>query len=339
MIDELSVGQTGLIVPGYVYPIAHGKAAVKQTSAEYWRSISPWRPIIDNIHKNGSAIIFQICHGGAVCPPSELQGHTPIGISAWPPGSRAMTEEELIETVFSFGAAAYKLKLAGADGVQIHAAHGYLISASLSPLLNRRRDRWGGTFEGRLRLLRETAARIREQCGEDFIVGVKINGSDCAPGGVTPELSGAYLHEVAPLLDFAEISCGIGPKSWSIRSRIDEDLYRAKLPKVADAVIETAYAKSGAVPYAEGYNLDAAKVIHAMAPKLKLAVVGGMRSVKAMEAAVESGVADIVSLSRPFLKQPHLVRDLRAGRITDIVCSSCGMCTFYRDEGIRCHNW
>jgi 2,4-dienoyl-CoA reductase-like NADH-dependent reductase (Old Yellow Enzyme family) len=251
-----------------------------------------------------------------------------------------MTDEELLETVLSFGAAAYKLKLAGANGVQIHAAHGYLVSASLSPLLNHRRDSWGGSFEGRVRLFREIAMCIREQCGRDFIVGVKINGSDCVPGGVTPELAGAYLREVAPLLDFAEISCGIGPKSWAIRSRIDnEELYRSKLPRVADAVIETAYAKSGGVPYTEGYNLDAARIIRAIVPRLKLAVVGGMRSVKSMEAAVESGVAEIVSLSRPFLKQPHLVRDLREGKIKNIACGSCGMCTFYRDEGIKCHNW
>jgi 2,4-dienoyl-CoA reductase-like NADH-dependent reductase (Old Yellow Enzyme family) len=318
MITDLSVGETGLIVPGFVYPIFHAKAYPNQTSVEHWGRIAPWAATIDAIHKRGSTIIFQVCHGGSI---TDLTG------------------PELEETILAFGAAAYKLRLAGADGVQIHAAHGFLYSRSLSPFANIRRDRWGGDFDNRLRLLAETAALIRAMCGRDFIVGVKLNASDCVDGGVTPDMCGRYLAAVEHILDFAEISCGVPPKTWASRCRILPELYRQKLPSVADIVEQRAIAGSGGVPYVEGYNLAFAKTIREMLPQLKLAVVGGLRKVEMMEAAVNSGVADLVAMSRPFIKQPHLVRDIRLGKISQVACNSCGMCTYYRDKGIHCYNW
>jgi 2,4-dienoyl-CoA reductase-like NADH-dependent reductase (Old Yellow Enzyme family) len=318
MITQLSVGETGLIVPGFVYPIFHAKAYPNQTSVEHWQRIAPWAPAIETIHKSGSAIIFQVCHGGSIVD---------------------LTEPELEETVLAFGAAAYKLRMAGADGVQIHAAHGFLYSRSLSPFANTRSDRWGGDFDNRVRLLAETTALIRAMCGRDFIVSVKLNASDCVDGGVTPEMCGRYLGRIAHLLDFAEISCGVPPKTWASRCQILPELYRQKLPAVADMVTKRAQAGSGGIPYVEGYNLGFAKRIRGMLPGLKLAVVGGLRKVEMMEEAVKSGVADLVSMARPFIRQPHLVRDLRLGKMKEVACNSCGMCIYYRDKGIHCYNW
>jgi 2,4-dienoyl-CoA reductase-like NADH-dependent reductase (Old Yellow Enzyme family) len=336
LIRDLAIGECGLIIPGYVFPIVHGKSARGQTSMEYVCHAEAWRDTIRDVHERGSKIIFQVCHGGHRSHTRELKGHEAIGIG--PGRGREMRGPEIDETIDSFIRAAMRLKSVGADGIQIHAAHGFLHSASLSPYFNRRTDKWGGTLENRLRLLYETLASVRRAVGPDFVLSAKVNGSDCIRGGVTPQLCGEYLRRVAPFLDFAEISCGVGRDGDEIRNRIDAEIYRKRIPCVAEMVLERAERHARRVQYSEGYNVDATRIVHEIAPSVKLSVVGGMRDIAAMEKHVRSGLVELVAMARPFLKQPFLVRDLHNGTIRSVDCTSCGMCSFCCDRGVFCHN-
>ena len=338
MMVDLAAGECGLIIPGYVYPAGTGKSAPCQAGMEYPCHAEAWRDAIDKIHAHGSKVVFQVGDGGVRYVPGLSKAFDFAGISPVLPGTREMTNLELEELVHAFIKSARMLKAVGADGVQVHGAHGYLVSAALSPVMNKRTDKWGGSFGNRLRLAYEIARGIRAETGDDFVIGIKINGDDCAEGGVKPELCGQYLR-CLPMLNFAEISGGlVGVKSWGIRSRAREELIRKVVPKdKQEEVLEKA--KMTATPYTEGYNLNSARIVHKVCPSMPLAVVGGNRNFAAMEAMVTEGTASIISMSRPFLKQPSLVKDLREGRIQEVACDSCGLCTLYRDKGVMCHNW
>ena len=345
MMKELAVGECGLIVPGYVYPIFHGKSAKNQSGFQNLWNAKAWEPTINEIHELGSKIIFQICHGGVRCNPDFIGGFQPIG--CYPengfPG-KEMNNDEIEEVIDSFVKAAKLAKKVGADGVQLHGAHAYLFSAFLSPALNKRKDKWGGSFDNRLRIVYETANEIRKATGNDFFLSIKINSNDYADpnihgnAGITPELCGRYIN-CLPMIDLFELSGGASTKNYTIRSKIDEDFLRRTAKKEdIEEIIDTAHRLFDGVPYVEAYHADAARKIRKISPQAKLAIAGGIRSFSVMEQLVKEGTADVISLSRPFLREPHLVRDLKSGKIKEISCNSCGLCTINRKYGIFCHN-
>lgn len=337
MIENLSEGQTGLIVPGYVYPIQHGKAAPRQCGMARLADSQVWEPTVKKVHQNGSKIIFQVCHGGVRCNPEDIKLPQAIGVSPEGPNTREMTNAEIEETIDSFIQAAFRIQSIGGDGIQLHAAHGYLLSAFLSPVMNKRTDKWGGSFENRLRIVHEIATQIKEVVAPDFAIGIKMNGDDNRPGGVTPELAAQYISKLR-MIDFFEISCGLGGcPSYGIRSDFNEEFFRQKVKN--EAVVENAKKMIEGVKYEEGYNVYAAKIIHRIVPDAKLAVVGGNRNIKNMEKLITDGTVQLISMSRPFLRQPHLVKDLKEGKIDKIDCVSCGLCNLHRLKGIKCQNY
>ena len=295
MMVDLSIGQTGLIVPGYCYPIEHGQAAFNQLGMSKYAHGQTWESTIDIIHKNGSKIMFQVCHGGVRCP-SNLIHQQPIGVSPESEGQREMTQTEIEDTIDSFIKSALRIQQMGADAIQIHAAHGYLISSFLSPYLNKRKDLWGGSFENRARFLKETIKTIRQVCSSNFVISVKINGNDCIQGGFIPEMAGDLIKSL-PEVDFWEISAGIGPKSYGIRSIVDWKFLKKKIPK--NDFIETEkkiHILTDGVQYSEAYNYESAKIIHEIAPNAKLALVGGNRNPKNMEKLLNEGNISLISL-------------------------------------------
>lgn len=341
MITKLSEGEVGLIVPGYVYPIYHGKAAKNQTSMCDYSQAETWKSVINSIHSNGSKIIFQVCHGGIMCNSDDILGHEPIGCSPVSTvNGRSMTEGEIEETIDSFVRCAKNLRKIGSDGIQIHCAHGYLYSHFLSPTLNRRADKWGGSFENRIRIVYETAKEIRRAVGNDFIVSVKMNSCDYIENGVTPDLCAKYIRELRDFVDLFELSGGMRG-GQIIRCKIDNDLIKRKINKndLNDFLVFANNYCSGVV-YENGYHSQNARIVRKLVPgDVKLAVVGGNRKFNDMQKLIDDGIVDLASLSRPFLREPLLVKDIRTGKIDDIGCNSCGMCTMNRKNGIKCQNY
>lgn len=203
---------------------------------------------------------------------------------------RALSAEEIQVLIKRFARSAGIAKKAGFTGVQIHAAHGYLISQFLSPHHNQRTDKWGGSPENRRRFVLEIYENIREEVGSDFPVGIKLNSADFQKGGFTNEESlGVITALVAKGIDLVEISGGTYESPVMTGHKIKESTRRR-----------------------EAYFLEFAQRIREKIA-VPLVVTGGFRTVKGMVAAVEKNEIDMVGLARPLAVDPYLPLKIMAG--------------------------
>jgi 2,4-dienoyl-CoA reductase-like NADH-dependent reductase (Old Yellow Enzyme family) len=333
LIVALAQGEVGLVVPGFVAVSKTGVATPGQAHFYSDALAAPWGRTVAAVHRTPSKIVFQVCHAGSKVPAQYRGDSPPISPSGIPPQSRELTAAEIADIAQDFLLCAKRLNYVGADGIQFHAAHGFLLSEFLSPALNRRTDKYG---QDRARLLYEIAAEVKRAVGQDFFISAKINGDDHVAGGVTPRLCGDYVRRLAGVIDLFEISCNVSPKPFAVRARIDPAVIRAAAGSQVEEepLIQRAQKAFEGVPYSEGYNVEATRGVREIAPRAKLAAVGGIRSFAFMEKIVATGVADIVSMSRPFLRQPDLVKALKnEGKNAE--CVSCGLCIL--GLGARCH--
>lgn len=208
---------------------------------------------------------------------------------------REMTVAEIEDVIHRFGNSAHISKTAGFTGVQIHAAHGYLISQFLSPHHNQRTDEWGGNPENRRRFLMRVYAEIRRRVGDDFTVAIKLNSADFHRGGGTEEDSLATVKALAAAgIDLIEVSGGT---------------YEA--PAMSGGLEET---KKASTLEREAYFLDFAAKARAAVPDVPLMVTGGFRTFKGMNAALASGALDLVGVARLLAIEPDAAAALLAGR-------------------------
>ena len=257
---------------------------------------------------HGAQLWMQLSHAGRQSP--RYATRQPVGPSAVTLdllGSyktpRALEDAEIREIIERFGAAAKVAQECGFTGVQVHGAHGYLISSFLSPVTNRRQDRWGGSIENRARLLIECVRAVRSQVGARFPVSAKLNSDDFRKGG----FSHADCLRVVELLnaetvDLLEISGGT---------------YEQPRLLGVEGSSEDAIAVRPSTRVREAYFLDYAEAIRAVA-KMPLMVTGGFRSRAGMEAALASGALDVIGLARPFCTHPSCARELLEGRIDQL---------------------
>jgi len=346
---KLARGEVGLIIPGFMYVHRYGKAQRYQTGIYNDGMVPGLRQLVDAIHGEGSKVFFQLAHSGSQTTKGTL-GKKPMGTSS----TRRdpvylfrpikMTDEDIELIIDSFGEAARRAAEAGADGVQLHAAHGYLMSQFLSPFLNDRNDAWGGTDEKRFRLLREIFLKVRHALPDSMPLIVKINANDCVPeNGVIPDLARKYCGWLAELgVDGVEVSCGLGVYSYMSIIRGDvpmELLKRFPLWKrfIGWFVLK---GKKGEFGFEEGYNVRDAKVIRPAIGNVPLIVVGGMRSKAYMEQILSDGSADFVSICRPFIREPTLVKRFREGKTEVASCVSCNQCfaAIRNNQPVRCYN-
>ena len=199
---NLAKGEVGLIIPGYMYVHPRGKAFARQTGIHDDRLIPGLTHLVNAVHEAGGLIAFQLAHGGRQCP-KKVIGNPPLAPSGFgrDPASMnkpvAMTEADIQEVITSFAKAAQRSFDAGADAIQIHCAHGYLLNEFLSPFFNRRHDQWGGSPENNFRLLREIILAIQKTVGKERGGMVKRNTDDFTskrhhprPGGPIRSLAG-----------------------------------------------------------------------------------------------------------------------------------------------------
>jgi 2,4-dienoyl-CoA reductase-like NADH-dependent reductase (Old Yellow Enzyme family) len=317
---ELADGGAGLIITGYMAIRPEGRQASTQLLVESDDRIPGLAKIADAVHERGGKVVAQIVHCGGQST-REASGCRPAAPSSiespgYPEIPRELTPDDVNTLVASFAIAARRLKEAGYDGVQLHGAHGYLLAQFLSPVRNRRRDKWGGSLENRSRFAREVALAVRTLVGPDWPVMIKLNANDFLEGSTTEE-DAAYLARglVEAGIDAIEVSGGTGGsgKLGAARSGIESE---------AD----------------EAYFLPQAEAIRRAVPDLPLMLVGGMRSLERMEAVLSSGVADYFSMSRPLIREPDLPRRWASGDRRRAACVSCSGCfgPARKGEGIRC---
>ncbi|MBD3206203.1 hypothetical protein GF319_07645 [Candidatus Bathyarchaeota archaeon] len=186
-IMELVEGGVGLIISGHVGVHPNGRISAQQLFLYSDAYIPKLAVLVKKVKKNNGKIVAQLNHGGTTSN-LDLTGTYPISSSVSDktnPNTREMTPRDIEEIKSAFGAAANRAKKAGFDGVQLHAAHGYLISQFLSPIYNKREDEYGGNVENRARLACEIYEEVREFVGDDYPVMIKMNVTDFLEGGTS----------------------------------------------------------------------------------------------------------------------------------------------------------
>lgn len=339
LMETLAYGTVGLIVPGAVYCNRKGQGLKGQSGLCTPDHLRRWTLCVDKVHEYKSKLAFQIIHNGLASDPKLNGGFEPEGPTSFNKNQHELTNAEIEDLIQDFVDSAKMAYQTGADGAQLHAAHGYLLSGFLSPALNHRKDKWGGSTENRLRIINEIVDEIRKSIPKDaFSLSIKMNGDDCTKGGVTPELAAEYVHLLEDKLDLFEISCGVGPQLFTIRSTIDEaSLIRGQKKENHQAIIDNAKEATKGAEFIELYNRYACKIIRKKNPNANLALVGGIRKFTDMNEIIQSGDADIVSISRPFLNDPYFIMRFKANTLDQVLCTSCGACILSTEKGIYCH--
>jgi 2,4-dienoyl-CoA reductase-like NADH-dependent reductase (Old Yellow Enzyme family) len=299
LYENWGKGGAGLIITGNVMVDHKALGEAHNVIVEDETHLDVLKHWTSRAQANGSPLWMQINHPGRqaiklinkdVVAPSAI----PIKGKMLFATPRPLEEDEILEIIDRFGNTALIAKKAGFSGVQIHGAHGYLISQFLSPLANQRSDKWGGSLENRMRFVLEVYQNIRRKVGDDFPVGIKINSADFQRGGFTEEESMEVISTLSSLkIDLIEISGGIYEKAAMM-----------------------GYAQKESTRQREAYFAE--YVIKARARiSAPLMLTGGFRTAAAMESAIQNKEVDIIGLGRPFCLYPHLAKEIADGLRTE----------------------
>jgi 2,4-dienoyl-CoA reductase-like NADH-dependent reductase (Old Yellow Enzyme family) len=321
-IAEVARGGVGLIITGISSVSEEGKITSAQTGIHGDEYIPGLKRLTEEVHRHGGRVAVQLAHGGGnsrlakpgrpLLAPSDLEGEffetTP---------SRAMTLEEIESVKEAFRAAALRAKEAGFDAIQLHGAHGYLLSQFLSPLCNRRIDGYGGNPEKRARFVAEVIEVVREAVGPGFPILMKINGDDFVESGLKA-IEGAEMTLILQQagLDAVEISGGLFGSH-----RIPNELLRSTRNPETSAFF---------LPQSQEFSKRLS---------IPVILVGGIRSVEMIEGLLSGEKVNYVAMCRPFIREPHLVRRWMSGDHSRSTCQSCGRCLLkaFRGHPVQCY--
>ena len=298
LISDLAAGQVGLIVTGHAYVREDGQHAPWQLGIHRDALIPELQQLTRAVHEHDGKIVVQLGYGGGYLSKSRV---------------RRMNTDDFHTLAEAYGQAAVRALKAGFDGVQILAAHGFFLSQMLCPRYNDRTDEYGGKIDNRARALIEVLESIRGAVGMDYPVLAKLNCQDYVENGLTLEesIKVAVLLETAGI-DAIELSGGLLNNPNVMRSTHDSGDTRA-------------YFQSEARVFKETLNIP-------------LILVGGIRSYEAAEQLVGEGFADYISMSRPFIREPGLVKRWKSGDRREAFCISCDNCfePIKNGEGVLC---
>jgi 2,4-dienoyl-CoA reductase-like NADH-dependent reductase (Old Yellow Enzyme family) len=347
---NLAKGDVGAIITGYAATQADGKVSNAMVMVDHDDKINVFKEITDAVHEYRTPVIMQIAHCGRqtrsritsfpTVAPSQVRN-----MYFMEDKPKALSEKGINEIIDNFVAAIVRAKQAGFDGVQLHLAHGYLLSDFLSSHANRRKDRWGGSTENKYRIVGEIFKRAREKVG-DYPILVKMNAYDGRRKGMRIE----EAVVIARMLENSgcaaiEVSCGcVEDGLFTIRGE--------KLP--VEAVVEynfnfknyPDFAKKTIIWFAKTflktpkpllkYNLDAAMQIK-KAVNIPVIVVGGINNVEDVEDIIGNDKADFVSMSRPFIIEPDIVSKFKNRTQTTSKCIMCNFCVItIEKEPLKC---
>ena len=330
---QLAGGGVGLIVTGLTYPEKAGKLP-RTIRVDDSSCLSNLSRIATAIHNVGNAcrVALQIGHTGRQLP-HTIEGETVAPSAILEPSTGRMPREMRREEIESFidksaDGIAYAFK-SGFDAVQLHGAHGWLLSSFLSPHTNHRADCYGGSTENRARIVVETLKRADGRIKKGFPVLIKMNAWDYVPSGIElPEALelGAIFEEAG----FAamEISSGM----WETITCNPETIgWKAERIPEARKRIRTIDE--------EAYHREFARAFKKRLKRSNIILVGGLKTPSLMEEIIASGDADLVSLSRPLIREPDLPKRWQEGATDKAACVSCNKCldTLREENGLRCN--
>ena len=302
--EELADGGVGLIITGYI-AVNRESSTGRGLSGIYDDAFIPeYQKLTGAVRAKGGRIAAQLVYRGSLAGGGDeaVWGMSAVRHKSSGVTPHEMTPGEILSLEDLFAASARRAKAAGFDAVEIHAAHGYLLSQSMSPYYNRRMDAYGGSVENRIRLLAETCEKVREAVGTGYPVLVKLNCSDFAEGEATFAECEAACRRLDELgIGGVEISGG--DRVWATRSKTP-GLYAGYAAKIADEI------------------------------RAPVILVGNNRDPAAMERLLNETGISFFSLARPFLREPDLAARWERGDLTPSTCISCGKC--YSPQGVGC---
>ena len=293
---ERARGQVGLIVTGGISPNKEGRAIPIGHPLDNEETAKKHRVVTDAVHKEGGKICMQILHVGryGYTPENVSASDTKAPISPFP--ARALTGEEVEQTIEDFAHCAAMAQLGGYDGVEIMGSEGYLINQFIVKKTNRRTDKWGGDYENRIQFPLEIVRKTRERVGENFIIIYRLSMLDLVEGGSTWE-EVVHLAKEIEKAGATIINTGIG---W----------HEARVPTIGTIVPKGGFAW----------------VTKRMMGEVNIPLVATNRinMPDVAEQILEDGCADMISMARPFLADPELVLKAIEGRTQEInTCIGC----------------
>jgi 2,4-dienoyl-CoA reductase-like NADH-dependent reductase (Old Yellow Enzyme family) len=296
IFEKLAGGGAGLIITGHVVAVRGGDAHQNQTHIDDDRYVDALKTLTETVHRNGagSRIFAQLSHAG---PNGIIDPVAPSEMPAKAGGKkpRILSNAEIADLIEQFAASIRRAKAAGFDGVEIHGAHGYLLSSFLSARTNKRNDEYGGSAAGRAEIIRRIVAAGREKVGRDYPIIIKVNCDDQG-------------DNEAAITGFAEIACEIEKTGVNAIDISGTNPIRTG--------IESVEKQSYFLPYAEHLNL-----------KIPVILTGGNRSVESLEQIAEKGKVQFFGFARPLVREPDLPTRWLEGRGgPGTACISCNEC-------------
>lgn len=349
---DLAAGGVGTLITGFAFVAAEGRAMQPgQCGITTPAHTEAWRRVIGRIRPINPEmrLIMQLAHCGRQTR-RESTGMPVVGASTrhcsyFRQATRSLDADGIARIVGAFAAGAGRAQEAGFDGVQVHAAHGYLLHQFLSPWTNNRHDRWGEP----LVFLAEVIEAVRRTCGDKFVVLVKLSASDDNQPGVRLEDTVATVRGLEQMeVDAVEISYGTMEYAFNIiRGEVPIDLLLRENPLLRNLPWPLRWWWRRYIyprhlarlkPFSEDYNLAAAVTIR-RATTLPIIAAGGFRSLQSMVETVTTHGLDAVSLCRPLICEPDLPQRLRQGQATRSRCCNCNLCTVScdSDRPVRCY--
>lgn len=337
---SVAAGGVAMTTLAFLAVCEDGKGATGEIVVDE-RSATGLQRLADAAHSEGALVAGQIGHAGPVAVALGSRGLaasrvlSPMAIRT----TRAATAEDIDRIVSAFGSAARHLQHAGFDAVEIHMGHGYLLSAFLSPVLNRRNDAYGGDVERRAELARRVATAVRSAVDPRMAVIAKINVDDGARGGTQlgDVIDTIRLFERDGTLDAVTLTGGSSFRDPMFLMRGDAPV--RELAQEFPQPLRTAIRLAGSqflrtYPFHEGFFLDRARRVRA-ATTMPLIALGGINRLSTVKAAINDGCI-AVSLARALLREPNIVNRWRSGDEQDGTCIHCNRCmpTIYR--GTHC---
>ncbi|MGL5893581.1 MAG: NADH:flavin oxidoreductase [Bacteroidales bacterium] len=309
--EDLAKGGVGMIISGYTY-IDKNDQPNPNMSAIYDDSFIPqWSEVTEMAHRYDTKMVLQIVYGGSQTNLDDSKNRVVLAPSAvlnrrtgiMP---KEMSHDDIKHVIKKFGDAAVRAKLSGFDGIQIHAAHGYLLSMFLTPYYNRRTDEYGGSIHNRARIIYEVYNEIRSRVGDDYPVLIKLNFDDfMEPGeGVIFEESIEVFKRLDELgIDLVEAS------ATNESANNGQSPARKRITKIEN----------------QSYYLPQAKVI-ASEIKAPVILVGGNRNAHLMQEILDTTPIELFSLARPLLSEPDLINKWRGNLDHKPQCVACNKC-------------